>query len=226
VGWVRFGSLRRVLPISREFGYFRGLPIDRYYIEGFLAANASDIMGRVLEIGDDIYTHQFGNDRVTQSDVLDVMEGNKKATIVGDLASADHIPSECFDCIILVQTLQYIFDSRAALKTLFRILKPGGVALVTVPGISKASPYNGEGWMYSWNWSFTSLSTKRLFEEIFPEKNVWVDTYGNVLAAMAVLQGLATEELRREELDHYDPAYPVTITVRAVKSELDGQTLI
>jgi len=217
VGWVCFGSLRRLLPISREFGYNRGLPIDRYYIEAFLSANASDIMGRVLEIGDDIYTHQFGNDRVNQSDVLDIKEGNPKATFVGDLTSADHIPSDYFDCIILVQTLQYIFDLRAALKTLSRILKPEGVALVTVPGISKTSPYDGEGWPYSWNWSFTGISAKRLFEEIFPEKNLRVDAYGNVLTAIAFLQGLATEELSREEMDHFDPAYPVTITVRAVK---------
>jgi len=219
VGWVRFGSLRRVLPISREFGYFRGLPIDRYYIEGFIVANAPDIMGRVLEIGDDIYTQRFGDDRVTKSDVLDLMEGNEKATIVGDLASADHILSDSFDCIILVQTLQYIFDLRAALKTLFRILKPGGVALVTVPGISKTSPYHGEGWPYYWHWSFSSISVQRLFEEIFLAKNVRVYSYGNVLTAMAFLQGLATEELRQKEMDHYDPAYPVTITIRAVKSE-------
>ena len=66
------------------------------------------------------------------------------------------------------------------------------------------------------------MSAKRLFEEIFPENNVWVEAYGNVLTAIAFLEGLASEELRREELDHYDPDYPVTIAVRAVKSESDG----
>jgi SAM-dependent methyltransferase len=175
-----------------------------------------------LEIGDDIYTHQFGNDRVTRSDVLDVVEGNPCATLVADLTFAEHIPSDTFDCVIVTQTLQYIFDLRAALKTLFRILKPGGVALVAVPEISKTSPHNGEGWSYSWHWSFTSISARRLFEENFPEHNVWVDAYGNVLTTIAFLQGLATGELRREEMDHYDPAYPVTIAVRAVKSESDG----
>jgi glycosyltransferase involved in cell wall biosynthesis len=33
VGWVRIGSLRRVTPISQVFGFDRGQPIDRYYIE-------------------------------------------------------------------------------------------------------------------------------------------------------------------------------------------------
>ncbi len=44
----------------REFGYDRGLPIDRYYIERFLANNASDIRGHVMEIADNIYMRRFG----------------------------------------------------------------------------------------------------------------------------------------------------------------------
>jgi glycosyltransferase involved in cell wall biosynthesis/SAM-dependent methyltransferase len=222
-GKVRLGSLRRVTPISRKWGLDRGQPIDRYYIEGYLSDHSDDIKNHVLEIGDRNYTRRFGGDRVTISDVLDVAEGNPNATLIADLTCAEHIPSDTFDCVILTQTLQYIFDSRSAIKTVFRILKPGGVALVTVPGISKRSgAHSVKNSSYFWHWSFTIMSAKRLFEEIFPDNNVWVDAYGNVLTAMAFLVGLATEELRREELDHYDPAYPVTIAVRAVKSELDG----
>src|SRR5262249_50617631 len=110
VGWVRFGSLRRTAPISRAFGKDRGLPIDRYYIEQFLAAKAADIRGHVLEVGYDIYTHKFGGDRITRSDVLHVTQGNPKATIVADLTCADHIRPDTFDCIILTQTLQFIYD--------------------------------------------------------------------------------------------------------------------
>ena len=43
VGRVRFGSLRRLKPISAECGSERGRPIDRYYIEQFMAENAEDI---------------------------------------------------------------------------------------------------------------------------------------------------------------------------------------
>ena len=214
VGWVRFGSLRRVLPISQDFGFDRGLPIDRYYIEGFLAVNAVDIMGHVFEIGDDIYTRQFGNERVTKSDVLHVTEGNLKATIVGDLVRADHIPSNCFDCIILAQTLQFIYDVPAAIKTLYRILRPGGVLLATFPGISQKPD---DEWAAFWCWSFTTLSAKLLFEEVFPTTNITIEAYGNVMASTAFLYGLATRELRRSELDYHDPKYELLITVRAIK---------
>ena len=218
VGWVRFGSLRRLQPISRKFGFDRGQCIDRYYIENFLAAHAADIRGHILEIGDDTYTRRFGGERVTRSDVLHVQEGNPKATIVADLASgADHIPSDTFDCIIFTQTLQCIYDVRAALRTLYRILKPGGVLLATFPGISQISRYDMDRWGDYWR--FTTLSARRLFEEIFPPECVKVNAHGNVLAAIAFLHGLAAEELREDELDYHDPDYELLITVRAVKPE-------
>lgn len=206
---------RRVTPVSVDFGYDRGQPVDRYYIENFLAANAADIRGRVLEIGDNNYTRQYGNERVTVSDVLHVHEGNQAATIVGDLAKGDNIPSDAFDCVILTQTLQFIYDVHAAVRTLHRILKPGGVALATVPSITSIGDTN---WKDSWFWGFTHLSAVRLFGEIFSGENVTVEHHGNVLSASAFLYGLGSHELLRQELDHRDAHYQVIITVRAVKA--------
>jgi SAM-dependent methyltransferase len=215
VGWVQLGSLRRVTPISREFGYDRGLPIDRYYIERFLSAHASDIRGHVLEIADNTYTRRFGGDRVIRSDVLHVMEGDPTATIVGDLTCADHIPSDTFDCAILTQTLQFIYDVPAALRTVRRIVKPGGTVLATVPGITPISRYDMERW--GCYWAFTSLSVRRLFEGVFSAEGIGVEPQGNVLAASAFLYGMAAEELEQGQLDARDPDYQVVITVRAVR---------
>jgi SAM-dependent methyltransferase len=200
--------------VSRQFGYGRGQPVDRYYIENFLARHARDIQGRVLEIGDDNYTRRFGGGRVTIRDVLHVKEGNTRATIVGDLTCADHILSDTFDCFIVTQTLHLIYDVQAAVQTIYRILKPGGVVLATFPGISQIGD---DQWSDSWYWSFTGLSTRRLFEEVFPPANVEVETYGNVLAATAFLQGLAVEELHQKEVDYHDDKYQVLIAVRAIK---------
>ena len=216
VGQVRFGNLRRVEPISRQFGFDRGQPIDRYYIENFLARHADDIGGRVLEIGDDTYTRQWGGDRVEHADVLHVTEGNPQATFVADLTRADHIPSDAFDCIIFTQTLHLIYDVRSAIRTLYRILKPGGTLLATFPGISQISQ---DQWGEHWYWAFTTQSARRLFEETFLAPNVEVEAHGNVLAAISFLHGLAVEELRQEELDHHRPSYEVLITLRAVKPE-------
>jgi SAM-dependent methyltransferase len=216
VGLVRFGSFRRVTPISREFGLDRGQCIDRYYIETFLLRYAADICGRVLEVGDDSYTRKFGGSRVSRSDVLNLRSGDPKTTLVGDLTNAQHITSEAFDCIVFTQTLQFIYDVRAALGHLHRILRPGGVLLATSAGISQISRYDMERWGDYWR--FTTLSMRRIFDECFPGATIEVQAYGNVLAVIAFLEGLSAAELRREELDHRDPDYELLITVRAVKS--------
>jgi SAM-dependent methyltransferase len=220
VGQVRWGDLRRTTPMSREFGFERGQPVDRYYIDEFLARHTADIGGRVLEVGDNAYTRQFGAQRVTQSDVLHVPPGTEEATIVADLSEGDNIPSDTFDCIILTQTLHLIYEPRAALLTLRRILTPGGVLLVTVPGISQVSV---DEWAEQWYWSFTMLALKRLLAETFAPESITpepisVESYGNVLAATAFLQGIASAELNRAELDVRDPCYQVVIAARAVKA--------
>ena len=220
VGRVHFGSLRRLRPISSEWGSDRGLPIDRYYIERFLASHAQDIQGHILEVGTNKYTRAFGGERVIKSDVLHVAEEKPDVTIIGDLTKADHIASNSFNCIILTQTLQFIYDVHAVIETIFRIMKPGGVILATVPGISQINRYEMERWGDYWR--FTSLSMRHLFETAFPSNNIRVESYGNVLVAIAFLHGLTTEELRQKELVFFDPDYELLITARAVKPEIEA----
>lgn len=218
VGLVRFGSLRRLTPISRDWGDDRGGPIDRYYITGFLDRHRQDVRGRVLEIAEDVYTRWFGDDRVAKGDVLQYQEGeHPRATFTGDLANAPHLPSDAFDCVILTQTLQLIYDLRGAVATVHRILKPGGVVLVTVPGITPVNRHDSESWGNYWCWSFTELSVRRLFEEHFDAAFIQTETFGNVLAAAAFLYGLGRDELTRAELDHRDADYEMLIALRARK---------
>jgi SAM-dependent methyltransferase len=214
LGRVRLGDLRRVAPISPDFGFDRGLPVDRYYIETFLGRHASEIAGRVLEVGDDTYTRQFGGDRVRRADVLHVRAGHPGATFVGDLTDASVLPENAFDCIVLTQTLHLIYDLRLAVERLWRALAPGGVLLLTAPGITSID--RGE-WGGTWFWSLTAVSMRRLFGDAFGEDAILVEAYGNVLSATAFLHGLAVEELTPADLDPLDPAYPVILGLRARK---------
>ncbi len=157
VGGVQWGDLRSLVPVSRDWGFDRGRPIDRYYIEGFLQSHASDIRGRVLEEYTDRYTRMFGGANVERCDVLKLSPG-PGATIVADLADGEAIPSGVFDCASITQTLQLIFGPRQALATLHRILKPGGVLLATLPGISKMTSDAAESWAYCWG--FTSATSR------------------------------------------------------------------
>ncbi|HEC28467.1 MAG TPA: methyltransferase domain-containing protein [Gammaproteobacteria bacterium] len=214
-GVVRFGSFRRLTPISPIFALDRGFPIERYYIEDFLGKYSEDVKGRALELGDDFYICKFGKDKVTQTDILSYVEA-PGVTIVADLTRAGHIPSDSFDCIIFTQSLQMIYDMNAALHTLHRILKPGGVLLLTSHGTSKIGRHLGRD---DWGeyWHLTSQSLSRLMGESFPGADISIASYGNVLSAMCALHGLASEELRAEELDYQDRDYEVIVTARVVK---------
>lgn len=211
-GKVRLGSMRSLLPFSDVFGFDRGTPIDRYYIENFLQAEAGQIKGRVLEIGDNEYTMRYGKERVQQSDILYIDDSNTKATIIGDLCNAPHIEDNSFDAIVLTQTLHVIYDYKSALKTCYRILKPGGTLLLTSPGIT---PVDVDEW--SFYYSFTEKSLKKILAESFPANQVETECYGNVMVATAFLYGMSCAEVKKKQLDHRDPRFQVIITAKAVK---------
>ena len=214
IGQVDFGDLARIAPVSRGFGYARGTPVDRYYIEAFLARHRADIRGRVLEVGDDHYSRLFG-EGITRQDVLNLAGDYPGTTITGDLAEAGVLKPASFDCIIITQTLQYIYDLPAGVAQLKQALKPGGVILATAPAIT---PIDCDDWGENWFWSFTAQSARRLFGDAFGPENVAVSARGNAFAATCFLQGIAVEEVGPDWLDPDDAAYPVNITIRAVHS--------
>lgn len=216
MGYVRMGDLRSVTPINRHWGWERGGPVDRHYIEGFLALHAADIHGRVLEVADNSYTRRFGGDNVLISDVLDISADNRKATIVADLADAHCVGDATFNCVILTQTLQYVYDVPAAMRTLYRILAPGGTLLMTVPGITPVSDETDD-LRNSRYWCFTVPSVTRLAADVFPGDCIEVESHGNVLAAISFLHGIGRPELRAEELEVTDRDFPLVITLRAYK---------
>jgi hypothetical protein len=209
---AKLGDLRRTSPLSDVFGWDRGTPVDRYYIENFLAGYRQDIVGRTLEVNDRRYTIRYGT-AVTQSDVLDINSANEQATLIADLSARDGLPSMAFDCFILTQTLQLIYDTRAAIANAHRLLRPGGALLATVPSVSRIA---SDG--YNDYWRYTAASCSRLFAETFGADNTTVKSYGNVLTCIAFLAGMAYEELSREELATNDEAFPLIIGVRAVRA--------
>jgi SAM-dependent methyltransferase len=207
------GTLRRTAPLSEHYGRERGTPVDRVYIERFLARERRAITGRVIEVLNRDYTERFGT-AVEESDVLDVDPSNAEATIVADLASADAIPSDTFDCFVLTQTLQYVYELQSAVAHVHRILRPGGTVLCTVPTVSRIDRLEID----SEYWRLTAASCRRLFGDAFAGGEVDVRARGNVLVSVAFLMGMSAEELSTRELEHDDPYFPVVITVRATKA--------
>ncbi len=206
---VVWGTFRRLSPLSDVWGRDRGTPVDRYLIERFLERHARDVRGRVLEVADRTYTDRIGLG-VAASDVLDLDPANPRATIVGDLVSGTGIPVAAFDCCVITQTLQYVADLPAAIATLHRALAPGGVVLATIPTLSRIG--RNEAWPDYWR--LTPAGARLAFERVFGTGNVEVEAAGNVLLGIAFLAGVSAEELRPEELETVDPAFPILALVR------------
>jgi len=196
-------------PLSHKFGFDRGNPIDRYWIEKFLTANKKLITGRCLEVTDSFYTIKFGL-KVTKSDVLDINPKNKLATIHGDLKHLTTVKSNTYDCLILTHVLGLIDDVQAAACECHRILKPGGVLLFTsscLGPILKEKVY----------WRFTPYSVKYIFGKYFRSKNIDIKTYGNVLAGQYFWVGMSQQDVNIADLEITDVRYPCIVTLVAIK---------
>jgi SAM-dependent methyltransferase len=213
-GPLQLLRLARAQPVGQKWGYDRGLPVDRYFIEQFLAQHRSDIHGRVLEVKRDDYASRFGS-ALERVDVLDLDPGNAEATVVADLAAGDGLPDETFDCFILTQTLQYVFDVAAALRQAARALHRGGVLLATVPVASRVAARAEAG--AEDYWRFTEASCRRLVTAEFGDPEPLVRSYGNALTLVALLAGLAAEDLLRAQLERHDARFPFLVSIRAVK---------
>lgn len=203
-----------VYPVSDYFGDDRGTPVDRFYIDGFIAANRGLIKGRVLEVAEDSYSRRFGSN-VSSFDVLHYEAGTPGATLIGDLSTPATLPESRFDCFICTQTIHVIYNYMDAIRGAYRLLAPGGVLLCTLSGIAQISRFDMDRWGDYWR--FTTLSAQRSFADIFGADNVIVDYGGNCYAAVNFLRGIALEELDKKKLAVKDPNYPIVISIIATK---------
>lgn len=211
-----FNDFTRTKPVSTVFGLDRGSPIDRYYIENFLRNKSELIAGRVLEIGDSLYSQRFGGTRVEAFEVLHATRENRAATIFGDLTNCATLPENAIDCFICTQTFNFIYEVQKAVQGAHYLLKPGGVLLATVAGISQISRYDMDRWGDYWR--FTTASIEKLFEPFFTD-GIDIESFGNAMAASAFLQGVAIQDLPDLALlDLNDPDYQIIITIVARKA--------
>jgi SAM-dependent methyltransferase len=208
----RWGNLRRREPFSRRYGADRGTPVDRWYLERFMARHEDDIRGRVLEVADPRYSAPH-RDRITELDILDVDDGNELATVVADLDDQDPLPASTYDCVIITQTMQYVRDPRVSLASLWRSLAPGGVLLLSVPALAKVDHHLAE----IDRWRILPAGLRVLLTEVAPQGDLEIAAFGNLLAANAFLLGIAAEELDPAELAPEDDDYPMLSCARLRK---------
>lgn len=206
----RWGNLRRATPFSTYFGFDRGTPIDRYYVHRFLTEWQHDITGDVLEIQLASVAQRYGQ-HVVRMDTVDI-DPRFAPTYCCDLALSEGvIPSDAYDCFVLPNTLSFLRDLDGSLRHALRVVKPGGAILATVPVIGQL---DSGGIDY---WRLTPDGWRETVARAWPGCEVSVHGYGNCLASVAAVMGLAAEELTSAELDRWDPRCPALVGIRCRK---------
>lgn len=204
---VRWGSLKRTKPFSDCYGWDRGLPVDRWYIERFLERSKKLILGNAMEVRDADYVRRFGGDRVTRAHVVDIDPDNSKADLIADLCVPKSLPAEAYDSIVLTQTFHLLGDEDAALKNLWRALKPGGNLLITAPCLGRVDHEISD--IDFWRYTPRGFE-QRLTLSLPAEAKIVVEGHGNVLSGISFFMGLAAEELDERDLAIDDPFFPIT----------------
>lgn len=204
-----------LVPVSRQFGLERGMAIDRFYIEEFLSEQKDYIRGTVMEIAENRYMKMFKEN--IQKPVVLHINGWGNGVIKGDLATGEGIVANSIDCMICTQTFPFIYDIHHTVKNIYRLLKPGGVLLLTASAISPISLYDYRNWGDYWR--FTRQSIQCLLSEAFPQQNIDVYTYGNMKAAIAFLYGICLEEINQEDLKYQDEQFPMIVAATARKGK-------
>ena len=190
-------------PLSDCYGYDRGTPVDRIYIEAFLDHHRGEIHGHGAEIKTNGYLRRFGRDQLRFTTVIDIDPHNLDAQLCADLSQSHSLPAETFDCIVLTQTLQLLADPAAALTNCHQALRPGGPLLLTVPCLSRISPSSRA----RDRWRFTPTGLSELFGTW--DGPVTVTGHGNLRVCLAALLGEAAEDLTPTELEYHDPDFPL-----------------
>ncbi|MBK1987560.1 class I SAM-dependent methyltransferase [Sphaerospermopsis aphanizomenoides BCCUSP55] len=205
---LNWGDLKKTVPICQAFGLTRGKPVDRYYLNKFIAEIYPQITGNILEIGGIPKDKDFYQVNPGSSYQIMNLEPGLGIDIVGDAHDVSMIQPESFDSIITFNVLEHCYAPWQVVENIYTWLKPGGKCFAMVPSAVRLHATPMDYWRPlpdAFAWMFRNFSQKKLY------------VYGNPISVIASYHGIATEELTTEELDAFHPDYPVATCIVAQK---------
>ena len=114
--------VERILKFSKEI---RGKVLDVGCFVGILSERIMQQGGKEL----------IGMDRLEKALALAAARGIQTALADLDEAVFD-FPDDNFDCVVVGEVLDYVFDPDAVIEDIYRVLKPGGKLIITVPNLA------------------------------------------------------------------------------------------
>lgn len=107
--------------------------LHRNMLEKRLQRNRHLVSGRILDIGsrDRRYDHIFEGDVVA----IDIQEDPSKRIEFGDVQVGLPYADHSFDSVICIEVFEYLDKYDAALTEIHRVMRPGAIAVISVPFI-------------------------------------------------------------------------------------------
>lgn len=146
-------------------------PIHQRLLKAYIAAK-SMVSGDLLEVGCgegrgvtellDRVDSYLGLDKIQE--VIDKLQAKYPAATFKQavIPPFQDIPTERFDRVVSFQVIEHIEDDRLFLQEIYRVLKPGGKAIISTPNIRHTLSRNP--WHIR---EYTSSELKTLCEEVF-----------------------------------------------------------
>lgn len=119
----------------------------RYFVDEFYTRYVATLPAgtQVLDVGGhrDVKRGQFDITRYNVTVAYINLQADKGTDVLGD-AAALPFATACKDAVICGELLEHVPDPRRVLREIYRVLKPGGWALITVPFLYRihADPYD------------------------------------------------------------------------------------
>lgn len=151
---------------------------SRYQLLKLVEKNAHLVTGKVLDVGCGPvarYRHLFDCTEYVKMDT----EQDENVDVVG-IAEAIPFPDGSFDSIVCTEVVQDVFEIIKAFSEFSRVLKKGGVLMVSSASIAKSDHAPGD------YWRFTRHSFRKLSEDVGLRVEV-LDQKGAFWSAMAQL---------------------------------------
>lgn len=205
---LAWGDLRRLVPICPWFGFSRGTPIDRYYLEHFARDVREQVCGCVVDIGGrPAFWQKLGFARVSRRCVVDIAP-QSGVDVVGNAADPLLFEADSVDGVLAFNVLEHCPVPQAVVDAVRRWLRPGGKLFCMVPSVQRVHRMPSD---------YCRLLPAAL-EVLFRDwSTMRLHVYGNPLTSIAALMGVAAEELDVGELDALHPDYPVATCAVATK---------
>jgi len=135
---------------------------DRFLLEEFVAKNAKQLSGVLLDVGGQDGKRYRGYFKHADKYVVLDPDESCEPDIV---ASAEKMPleDESIDSVLCMEMLMYVEDVPTAISEIARVLKPGGMLLMSSSFLGSLchEPYD--------YWRFTPFSLKNLLQPYFED---------------------------------------------------------